>query len=79
MEVRGKIVLIGKHAHEGMAAERPPLDEHDILAALETPDHDDGRQAGKRIGKRTIIVYYEETQDGIEVRSISATRSRLAP
>lgn len=60
-----------------MAAERPPLDVNDVREVLETPDQDTGRQAIKRIGRRTILVYYEEDDAQIYVRSASATRRRL--
>jgi hypothetical protein len=70
-------VVIEKHAAVGMACERPPIRENHILAVLEEPDHDDGHQAYKRVGPRTVIVYYEEDDDTVEVRSVSATRGRL--
>lgn len=78
-QVRGKWVHIEKHAAVGMACERPPIGMDDLLRVLEEPDHDDGNQAYARIGKRTIILYYAEAEDSIEVRSVSATRGRLAP
>lgn len=76
---RGKWVTIRKHAAEGMACEAPPIREDDVLLVLEEPDHDDQNQAYKRIGTRTVIVYYEETDDHIRVRAVSATRRRLSP
>jgi hypothetical protein len=62
-----------------MYAERPPVREHDIETALETPDTDQDGRATRRIGSRTIIVYYTELKENIHVRSVSATRRRLAP
>jgi hypothetical protein len=34
-------------------------------------------KAWKRIGKRTVIVFYDEDEEGIYVRSVSATRSEI--
>lgn len=79
MIVRGKWVVLRRHALEGMEAERPIIDEHDVQATLETPDRDDGHQAFRRIDRRTVIVYYEEHPDEIQVHGVSATRRRLAP
>lgn len=72
--IRGKWTAFSKHASDAMAAERPPLDVNDVL---EAPDHDDGRQAFKRIGRPTILVYYEEDRAQVYVRGVSATRRRL--
>jgi hypothetical protein len=60
-------------------SERPPIRLGELLAVLETPDHDDGRKAFKWLNDRTVIVYYEEEIDEINIRSVSATRRPLAP
>lgn len=75
----GKFLTFRKHAFEGMNCERPPIKLDDIIDALEDADHDDGNQATKWNGRRTIIVYYTETEDEVNVRSVSATKGRLAP
>lgn len=74
--IRGKRAAISKHASEAMAAERPPLDVNDVREVLEAPEKDDGHQAVRRIGRRPILVYYEEDDAQIQVRSVSATRRR---
>lgn len=79
MLVRGKWCRVARRALDGMNAERPPISDAEIEAPLEEPDHDDGNQARKRIGRRTIIVYYREEADTLVVRAVSATRSRMAP
>lgn len=68
-----------KHALDGMASERPRLDEDAIRRVLEEPDHDDGTTAVKRIGRRTVIVRYREDDQEIAIVSVSATRRRLPP
>lgn len=78
-QVRGKLCTISKHAFEGMAAERPPISADTVARVLEDPDHDDGTQARKRLGGRTILVRYEALEDRIRVRGVSATRRRLPP
>jgi len=75
--IRGKWAAFSKHASEAMAAERPALDVNDVREVLENPDHDDGRQAFKRIGERTLLVYYEEDESQVFIRSASATRRRF--
>lgn len=79
MTVRGKPVIYRRHALDGMNAERPSVSEHDVEKVLEDPDQDDGSKAVGRIGKRTIIVYYDESKEDIHVRGVSATSRRLAP
>lgn len=79
MQVRGKRLTIDKHAYDGMNAERPPVQPPLVEFVLEEADQDDGHQALKAIGGRTIIVYYRETEDEIYVKSVSATRRKLAP
>lgn len=78
MLIRGRRATIEKHALDGMDAERPPIQMRDVARVLEEPDHDDQTRAHKRLGARTIIVYYGATEDEIIVRAVSATRSRLA-
>lgn len=75
--IRGKETAFSKHASQAMAAERPPLEVTDVQEVLEAPDHDDGNKAVKRIGRRTVLVYYEEDDAQIYVRSASATRRKL--
>lgn len=79
MYVRGKFVSLKKHAFEGMNCERPPVQVGDVIDALEQPDHDDGNQAVRWNGHRTVIVYYAESEDELIVRSVSATKGRLPP
>lgn len=79
MEVRGKRLRLSLHAFEGMSAERPRIDLQDLANVLETPDADNGREAFRWIGTRTVLVYYEEDEEEVYVRSVSATRRRLAP
>lgn len=50
----------------------------DVVDVLEQPGHDDGNQAFKWMGGRTVIVYYTEHEDELNVRSVSATKGRLA-
>lgn len=75
--IRGKWTAFSKHASDAMAAERPPLDVNDVRKVLEAPDQDDGRQAIRRIGRRTVLVYYEEHDAQIYIRGVSATRRSL--
>lgn len=79
MDARGKPCTVYKHANEGMQAERPPIEYWDVALVLEEPDHDDGRRASRRIQDRTILVYYEELDDEIRIRGVSATRSHVPP
>lgn len=79
MIVRRRFLTVGKHAEAGMRAERPPLDVEDVALVLGNPDHDNGKEARKRLGRRTVFVYYTETEDEVYVRSVSATSRRLAP
>jgi len=80
--IRDRPVWFDRHALDGMNAERPNVAVAEVEAALEAPDRcikeSNGRlKAWKRIGKRTIIVYYDEDEEGIYVRSVSATRSEI--
>ena len=79
MIARGKVLTILEHARVGMDSERPPIRVEDVAAAIETPEQDDGRCATIWRRRRTVLVYYEEVEDEVEVRSVSATRRRLAP
>lgn len=76
-EARGKSLYISKHAHQGMWQERPPLDVYDIILLLEEPDHDDGKEVRKRLGRKTIRAYYHEGPEGIEVYGVSRTSRAL--
>lgn len=81
---RGKRVTFDSHALVGQSQEarRQPVSERHILQTLEKPDilakKKGGFEAHKWLGKRTVIVRYEEYEDEIYVYSISATRRRLA-
>lgn len=77
MYARGKQCRVSKHAHEGMQAERPPIDYGAVQFVLEEPSADDGTRATRRVGRRTILVYYNEFDDEILIRSVSTTRSSL--
>ncbi len=79
MIARGKHVTILPHAVDGMGCERPPIRPSVVLDVLELPDTDSGRLATAWLRNRTILVYYDEYEEQIEVRSVSATRRRLAP
>jgi len=72
-------VTFDKHAAHAMNAERPPIEAWDVGRVLVEPDRDDGHRASKRIGRRLVNVYYDETEDEIHIRTVSATRGRLAP
>ena len=71
------LLVLSRHAHDGMAAERPRVRHEDLARVLEEPDHDDGTTAWKRIGRRTVIVRYVEEEGVVRVRSVSATRRAL--
>ena len=77
MLVRGRPCNILKHAYEAMLAERPPVGEAEVFLVLKEPDRDDGKAAHRRIGRRTLTIYYTEHSDEIEIGGVSATRSRL--
>ncbi len=76
LTARGKPVLFTKHAVQAMACERPPIEVDEVLRALDEPEQD-GALAGarKRSGRRVVIVRYEEHEDHIHVKTVSATRS----
>lgn len=78
MIVRGKALTITSHAVAGMEAERPRVRPEDIVAVLENPDSDDGGCAMGWRRRRTILVYYDEYEEKVRVRAVSATRRRLA-
>lgn len=80
--IRDKPVWFDRHALDGMNAERPRIVVAEVEEVLEAPDrlvkeHEGMLKAWKRIGKRTMIVYYDENEEGIYVRSVSATRSEI--
>ena len=65
-----------------MNAERPPIKLEYLYEAVDDPDKTvaEGKtriKAMKWIGKRTIIAYYDEYEEDIHVRSVSATRRKL--
>jgi hypothetical protein len=76
LTARGKPVALSKHAAQALGNERPKIHEWDVIHVLEEPDEDDPENgARKRIGRRTIIVRYEDLGEEIFVRTVSATRS----
>jgi hypothetical protein len=80
--IRDRPVWFDRHALDGMNAERPRIGVSEVESVLEAPDRLDEekgerRKASKHIGKRTIMVYYDEDEEGIYVRSVSATRSEI--
>lgn len=77
MQVRGKRLTYKRHAADGMNCENPPIREEDVELAISDPDTDTGSKVTRWIGMRTVIVYYDEWEDEINVRSVSATKSRL--
>jgi len=74
---KGKIILINRHALDGMNAERPPIRVNDVEETLRNPDSVDGRQYRKWIGNRTIIVYVRECQDYWDIQGVSCTRRKI--
>lgn len=80
--VNGKYVWIERHANDGMNAERPYIKVEHVLETLRDPDKLE-KEAGIRkkaikwIGFRTIIVYYDETEEEIHVTGVSSTRRKL--
>lgn len=68
--------MIRRHAWDAMWAERPTIRVDDLLLTMEDPDHDDGRTASRWIGTRAIIVRYDEEDDRVTIRTVSATRRR---
>lgn len=77
--VRGKTIVLTRHAAQGMLQERPPVTIDEVVRALESPDHDTLAGLHAWTGKRTILIRYTEYHDEIRIRSISATRRRLPP
>lgn len=77
MIVRGERVFILPHAQDGMDGERPPIRPDDLARVLERPDSDDGTCARSHRRGRTILVYHDDLEDEIEIRSVSATRRSL--
>lgn len=77
IKLRGKPVLVSRHAFDGMNAENPHIKIEHLEKALQNPDRVDGEQYTKWIGNRTIIAYLTEYQDYIEVRGVSATRRKI--
>jgi hypothetical protein len=74
---RGKPLALSKHAAHAMNNECPEIDLEDVVLTLEEP-HADSREHGARRwdGFRTLVVRYEENEERIYVRTVSATRSR---
>lgn len=77
LTARGKPVELSKHAVHAMNNERPPIRVHEVVLTLERPD-DDSRHDGarRRFGDRTVVVRYQDDDERLHVRTVSATRSR---
>lgn len=80
--IRGKYIWIDNHAYDGMHAEKPPIKLEHLYETISNPDKiimeaKPRVKALKWIGKRSIIVYYDEYEVDIYVRSISATRRKI--
>lgn len=80
--VRGKSVWIERHAFEGMSNERPPVSTEEVRSTIEKPDGAErefgaGQKVWRWIGQRTIIVYYDELEEEIHVKAVSATRRKI--
>lgn len=73
---RDRWLNVSKHAQQGMLQERPAVTMNDLEYLFEDPDHDDGKEIRKRIGKRTICAYYSQDDEEIHIRGVTATRSR---
>jgi hypothetical protein len=77
LTARGKPLALSKHAAHAMNNERPEIDLEDVVLTLEEPDTDSREHgARRRVGCRTLVARYEENEDRIYVRTVSATRSR---
>lgn len=80
--IRRKAVWIERHAFEGMSGERPPVSTVEVMSTIEKPDGCEGKAGARQkvwrwIGERTIIVYYDEFEDEIHVKAVSATRRKI--
>ena len=80
--VRGKRVWIERHAFEGMSSERPAVSTRELADTIARPDgaerESSARQkAWRRIGQRTVIVHYDELEEEIHVKAVSATRRKI--
>jgi hypothetical protein len=54
------------------------MSEDDIFSIVDSAEyHPRGRFARARLRGRTVTVYYDEDENEIEVRGVSATRRRL--
>lgn len=79
--IRGKTVWLLKHAWEAMNAEKPPISVAEVMEAIESPDRIEREREGNKVlkwvGNRTILVYYDEDEESIYVKGVSATRKRI--
>ena len=73
LRVRERCLHVSKHAQQGMTQERPPISLHALIWLFEDPDHDDGKEVRKRIGRRVIRAYYSEDEEDIVVRAVSCS------
>ena len=82
LTVRGKVVWFDKHAADAMNAERPPISVAEVLETLREPDRRVRQRPPRekwirRSHTRSVIVYADEYEEEIYVRSVSASRRRL--
>ena len=77
MKLRGKEVMVSRHAFDGMNAENPPVSVEHLEETLNNPDLIQGEKYVKWIGRRTVIAYIIEYEDYFEVHGVSATRRKL--
>jgi hypothetical protein len=75
--IRGKRIMITRHASDEMNAEVPHIKFEHLEEVLYNPDMVQADKYLKWIGRRTIIAYVTEHDDYVEVRSVSATRRRI--
>lgn len=75
--MKGKPVMVNRHAFDGMNSEIPPIKIEHLEETLQNPDRFEGDQYRKWIANRTIIAYITEHDDYIEVRGVSATRRKI--
>ena len=80
--VRRKPVFITPHAYDGMNAERAYIKVEQVLETLIEPDKiikEFGvrHKTMKWLGNRTVIIYYDEYEDEIDVVGVSTTRRKI--
>ena len=80
--VRGKVVWFDEHAADAMNAEWPPISVEEVIDTLQQPDRRVRQRPPREkwirwIRRRSVIVYADEYEEEIYVRSVSASRRRL--